>query len=156
MAHSHYLLLANCTDEQLRRICECRKIPIPQHWEVESEGRVRLLKTMIFHLEDNKRLTNTLADLDSRHLRSLKNLAEYQTPPEAEAQQVLMDLGLILPSTAGWVVIERVADALADFDDGAFNFQGASDLQLLLDRTLRVLPGPHFRAAALHGRASGS
>lgn len=130
MAHSHYLLLANCTDEQLRRICECRKIPIPQHWEVESEGRVRLLKTMIFHLEDNKRLTNTLADLDSRHLRSLKNLAEYQTPPEAEAQQVLMDLGLILPSTAGWVVIERVADALADFDDGAFNFQGASDLQL--------------------------
>jgi len=130
MAHSHYLLLASCTDEQLRRICECRKIPIPQHWEAESEGRLRLLKTMIFHLEDNKRLTNTLADLDSRHLRSLKSLAEYQVPPEAEAQQVLADLGLILPSAEGWVVIERVADALADFDDGAFNFQGASDLEL--------------------------
>lgn len=130
MVHSHYQLLASCTDEQLRRICECRKIPIPQHWEAEPEGRVRLLKTMVFHLEDNKRLTNTLADLDSRHLRSLKNLAEYQTPLEEEARQVLADLGLILPSSGGWIVTERVADALADFDEGAFNFQGATDLQL--------------------------
>jgi hypothetical protein len=124
MPHSHYLLLANCTDEQLRRICESRKIPIPQHWEAESEGRVRLLKTMIFHLEDNKRLTNTLADLDGRHLQALKALAEYTTPPEAEAQQVLADLGLILPDGNGWTVAERIADALADFEEGAFNFQG--------------------------------
>ncbi len=128
--HSYYLLLASCTDEQLCRICECRRIPIPQHWEAEAEGRVRLLKTMVFHLEDNKLLTNTLADLDSRHLRSLKNLAEYQTPLEADAQRLLADLGLILPSSDGWIVTARVADALADFDDGAFNFQGAVDLQL--------------------------
>ena len=128
--HSHYLLLASCTDEQLRRICECRRIPIPQHWEAEAEGRVRLLKTMVFHLEDNKLLTNTLADLDSRHLRSLKNLAEYQTPLEEDAQRLLADLGLILPCSDGWIVTTRVADALADFDDGAFNFQGAIDLQL--------------------------
>ncbi len=130
MPHSHYLLLANCTDEQLRRICEYRRIPIPQHWEAETEGRVRLLKTMVFHLEDNKRLTNTLADLDSKHLRSLKNLAEYGTPPEEEARRILVDLGLILPSGNQWTVAERTADALADFDDGAFNFQGDADLKL--------------------------
>ena len=130
MVHSHYLLLAGCTDEQLRRICELRKIPIPQHWEVEAEGRVRMLKTMVFHLEDNKGLTNTLADLDSRHLRSLKNLAEARIQPDDEARPVLADLGLILPSAEGWVVTERVADALADFDEGAFNFQGAADVQL--------------------------
>ena len=129
MPHSHYLLLANCPDEQLRRICETRRIPIPQHWEAEAEGRVRLLKTMVFHLEDNKRLTNTLADLDSRHLRALKNLAEYGTPPEDGAQKILADLGLILPSGRGWSVAERVADALADFEDGAFDFQGEAELQ---------------------------
>lgn len=130
MVHSHYLLLAGCTDEQLRRICECRKIPIPQHWEAEAEGRVRMLKTMVFHLEDNKGLTNTLADLDSRHLRSLKCLAEDHLVPEEETRRVLSDLGLILPAPDGWVVTERVADALADFDEGAFNFQGEADLRL--------------------------
>ena len=128
--HSHYLLLAGCTDEQLRKICELRRIPLPQHWEVEAEGRVRMLKTMVFHLEDNKRLTNTLADLDSRNLMALKNLAENQQQPCGETERVLADLGLILPSPAGWTVAERVADALADFDDGAFNFQGDAGVQL--------------------------
>lgn len=131
MPLSHYLLLSNCIDEQLRRICERRRIPVPQHWEDEDEGRVRLLKTMVFHLEDNKRLTNTLADLDSRHLRALKALAEDGTAPEPEAERVLADLGLILPGKDRWVVAERTADALADFDDGAFNFQGDAGIELM-------------------------
>lgn len=130
MPRSHYQLLSNCTDEQLRRICEFRKIPIPQHWEAEAEGRVRLLKTMVFHLEDNKRLTNTLADLDSRHLRALKVLAEMGEAPEEATRQRLMDLGLVLPDGEDCTVTERVADALADFDDGAFNFQGEADMEL--------------------------
>lgn len=109
---------------------------MPQHWEGESEGRIRLLKTMVFHLEDNKRLTNTLADLDSCHLRALKTLAEEGFAPEPDVERVLANLGLILPGEAGWTVAERTADALADFDEGAFNFQG--------DTGLRLLPPPPF------------
>jgi len=127
MVHSHYLLLASCTDEQLRRICVGRKIPVPEHWEGESEGRVRMLKTMVFHLEDNKSLINTLADLDGRHLRALKNLAQDQLPPDEDAQRVLADLGLILPSPGGWVVTDRITDALADFAEDAFDFQRPGD-----------------------------
>ena len=72
MPLSHYQLLARCGDEQLQRICARRKIPAPQHWEEDPEGRMRLLKTMAFHLEDHKRLSNTLADLDTRRLVALK------------------------------------------------------------------------------------
>ncbi len=123
MAQTHYLLLSNCSDEQLRRICERRKLPLPQHWEEEPEGRVRLLKTMVFHLEDNKQLTNVLADLDSAHLKALKRLAEDGVAPSEAHIPLLTDLGLILPSGKGWGIASRLADALADFDESALNFQ---------------------------------
>ena len=123
MAQTHYLLLSNCSDEQLRRICERRKLPLPQHWEEEPEGRVRLLKTMVFHLEDNKQLTNVLADLDSAHLKALKRLAEDGVAPAEAHVPLLTDLGLILPSEKGWAVASRLADALEDFDESALNFQ---------------------------------
>ena len=130
MPHSHYQLLTNCSDDQLRRICERRKLPIPQHWEDESEGRMRLLKTMVFHLEDNKRLTNTLADLDGKYLLALKNLAEQGMRLDDETQALLMDLGLLLPFEGDWIIPERVTDALADFDECAFDFQGDGQLQI--------------------------
>jgi hypothetical protein len=123
MGPSHYQLLANCTDEQLRLICDRRKLPLPQHWEEGAEGRVRLLKTMVFHLEDNKRLSNTLLDLDSGHLRALKQLAEHDAQPDDQNAPELAALGLILPDGGIWRVAERVADALADFGDDAFSFQ---------------------------------
>ena len=75
MTLTHYQLLSNCSDEQLRTICERRRLPIPIRWEDGAEGRVRLLKTMVFHLEDHKRLADTLADLDSGSLVALKHLA---------------------------------------------------------------------------------
>jgi hypothetical protein len=130
MARTHYQLLSGCTDAQLRMICERRKVPIPQNWEDEPEGRVRLLKTMVFHLEDNKQLTNTLADLDGSYILALKNLAENREVPEGKAQEVLADLGLLLPCEGSWTIAERVADALADFDEGALNFQGSQTLVL--------------------------
>ena len=123
MGPSHYQLLANCTDEQLRQICERRKLPLPQHWEEGAEGRMRLLKTMVFHLEDNKRLSNTLLDLDSGRLRALKQLAEAGVQPDAQTRQGLAELGLILPDGDIWRVAGRVADALADFGEDAFAFQ---------------------------------
>ena len=130
MGPSHYQLLANCTDEQLRLICERRKLPLPQHWQEGPEGRMRLLKTMVFHLEDNKHLTNTLLDLGSRQLRALKALAEEEQQPDPEIQDELAGLGLILPDGAAWRVAGRVADALADFDDGAFSFQSEAGVTL--------------------------
>jgi hypothetical protein len=130
MAQTHYQLLSNCTDEQLRRICERRKLPLPQHWEEGGDGRVRLLKTMVFHLEDNKHLTNTLADLDSSHLRALKRLAEDGAQPAESFTSLLADLGLILPVPGGWCLVERVADALADFDDSALSFQAEPSVRI--------------------------
>jgi hypothetical protein len=123
MGPSHYQLLANCTDEQLRKICAKRKLPVPQHWQEGPEGRMRLLKTMVFHLEDNKHLTNTLLDLGGRQLKALKGLAELGEQPAAELQEELAELGLILPDGDCWRVAGRIADALADFDDTAFAFQ---------------------------------
>jgi len=123
MAQTHYQLLSNCSDEQLRRICERRKLPLPQHWEEGPEGRVRLLKTMAFHLEENRNLTNALADLDGEHLKALKRLAEDGVQPPESLVPALADLGLILPSAAGWGLATRIADALADFDDSALSFQ---------------------------------
>jgi Helicase conserved C-terminal domain len=131
MARSHYQLLSSCTDDHLRRICHRRKLPIPQHWEDGADGRMRLLKTMVFHLEDNKQLTNTLADLDSGYILALKNLAEHETLPEAAALQELIDLGLILPFEGGWTIAERVVDALADFDEGSLDFQAHPDVQMV-------------------------
>ncbi|MDP2877321.1 MAG: helicase-associated domain-containing protein [Holophaga sp.] len=130
MAQTHYRLLSNCTDAQLRIICERRKLPLPQHWDESPEGRVRLLKTMVFHLEDNKQLTNTLADLDGAHLKAIKRLAEDAAQPEEIFVPLLADLGLILPDTDQWGLAERVADALADFDDGALSFQAEPSVVL--------------------------
>ena len=76
MLQSHYQLLSNCTDEQLARICEKRKLPIPHRWDDGPEGRKRLLKTMVFHLEDHRCLTDTLADLGTEGLLALKHLVE--------------------------------------------------------------------------------
>jgi len=131
MGLSHYQLLANCTDAQLRLICQRRKLPLPQHWQEGPEGRMRLLKTMVFHLEDNKHLTDTLLDLDGRQLRALKSLAETGLQPELELEEDLMALGLILPEGGSWQVASRVADALADFDDSAFAFAAAATVELL-------------------------
>ena len=88
MGPSHYQLLANCTDERLRQICERRKLPLPQFWQEGPEGRMRLLKTMVFHLEDNKHLTNTLLDLGSQdgtyiNGRLIKNQQSPLNPGDA-------------------------------------------------------------------------
>lgn len=131
MPRSHFQLLSNCPDAQLRRICERRKIPLPQHCDEGSEGRLRLLKTMVFHLEENRALTNTLADLGSSNLRALKQLAEANVQPADGVAQDLLDLGLLLPLDGTYVVPERVADALVDFDDAALAFQEGSPEQLL-------------------------
>ena len=130
MPLSHYQLLSNTSDEHLRRICENRKVPIPQRWEDEPEGRVRLLKTMVFHLEDHKQLSSALADLESRDLLVLKHLVEEGTQPAEGSQNRLADLGLILPDKGPWAVAERVADALADFDDHSLSFQCPPDALL--------------------------
>jgi hypothetical protein len=131
MGPSHYQLLANCTDEQLRQICERRKLPLPQHWQEGPEGRMRLLKTMVFHLEDNKHLTNTLLDLSSPQLRALKGLTETGEQPAEAVRDELAGLGLILPDGDLWRVAGRVADALADFDDSAFSFQAEPGIELI-------------------------
>lgn len=130
MALTHYQLLSNCSDEQLRTICERRRLPIPLRWEDEAEGRVRLLKTMVFHLEDHKRLADTLADLDSGSLVALKHLAGEGVMPASPVVESLHALGLILPDGEDWAVAERVADALDDFDDGALNFQAPTEVKL--------------------------
>ncbi|HEY3401635.1 MAG TPA: helicase-associated domain-containing protein [Geothrix sp.] len=130
MAFTHYQLLSNCSDEQLRTICERRRLPIPLRWEDGVDGRVRLLKTMVFHLEDHKRLSDTLADLDSGSLVALKHLAGEGLIPPPETIEVLRNLGLVLPDGKGWTVAERVADALDDFDDGALNFQAPAEVKL--------------------------
>lgn len=130
MPLTHFQLLSNCSDEQLRTICERRHLPIPIRWEEGAEGRMRLLKTMVFHLEDHKRLSDTLADLDSASLVALKHLAAEGALPPPELLQSLGDLGLILPEGPGWVVAERVADALDDFDDGDFSFQAPPEVKL--------------------------
>ncbi len=130
MPLSQYNLLSNCTDEHLRRICEHRKLPIPQRWEEGPGGRVRLLKTMAFHLEDHKQLSNTLADLESKDLLALKHLVESGVLPIPDLAVRLADLGLIFPIGEGWSVAERVADALADFDDHSLSFQGAPEALL--------------------------
>jgi len=130
MSLSHYQLLCLCTDEQLQKICERRKLPVPKHWQEAPEGRTRLLKTMVFHLEDNKQLTNTLLDLDSAQLRLLKNLAETGAQPGDALQGDLADLGLIFRAEEGWTLAARVADALADFDDSAFCFQAGPEVEV--------------------------
>lgn len=130
MPQSHYQLLAQCADEDLLTICARRRVPVPQNWQENAEGRVRLLKTMVFHLEDNKRLTDTLADLDSGRLRALKALVETDTQPEPGVAECLFHLGLLLPAPEGWRVAERIADALADFDEGALDFQAGPDVIL--------------------------
>jgi hypothetical protein len=92
---------------------------------------MRLLKTMVFHLEDNKRLTDALLDLGGRQLRALKTLAEMGAQPELELQDDLAALGLILPDGGGWQVAGRVADALADFDEAAFSFAAEASVELV-------------------------
>jgi hypothetical protein len=91
---------------------------------------MRLLKTMVFHLEDHKRLSDTLADLGSSSLVALKQLVNNGTEPEALVIEALRDLGLILPTGTGWAVAERVADALEDFDEGALSFQAPAEVKL--------------------------
>jgi hypothetical protein len=130
MTNSYFQLLSQCSDFQLRRICELRKLPIPNGWSDSAEGRHRLLKTMVFHLEDNKRLINTIAALPSSALRALKNLAEKSAIQDHSLIQELFNLGLVFPDADKYVVPERVGDALADFDDGAFNFQTESEIDL--------------------------
>jgi hypothetical protein len=130
MPHTHFQLLSNCSDERLRTICERRRLPIPIRSEDGPESRLRLLKTMVFHLEDHKRLADTLADLDNPSLRALKHFASEGLCPTGAELETLQDLGLILPDGDGWTMASRVADALEDFDDGALNFQAAPEVKL--------------------------
>ena len=130
MTRTHFQLLSNCSDEQLRAICERRRLPIPMRWDDGAEGRLRLLKTMVFHLEDHKRLSDTLADLDSVSLVALKHLAGEGTLPDPGILGPLVQLGLVLPDGAAWAVAERVADALEDFDDGALSFTAPAEVRL--------------------------
>ena len=132
-AQNHFQLLSHCTDEQLRTICERRKLPIPLRWDDGADGRKRLLKTMVFHLEDHKQLTDTLADLRSGALVALKHLAHEGEQPEAALAAELLGLGLILPTEAegtAYAMAERVADALEDFDDTALNFAASEGVKL--------------------------
>ena len=41
MTHTHFQLLSNCSDEQLRTICERRRLPIPIRWEDGSSSSSR-------------------------------------------------------------------------------------------------------------------
>ena len=132
-SQNHFQLLSHCTDEQLRTICERRKLPIPLRWDEGADGRKRLLKTMVFHLEDHKHLTDTLADLRSGALVALKHLAHEGEQPEVSLAAELLALGLILPTEPGgaaFAMAERVADALEDFDDSALNFAAAEGVKL--------------------------
>jgi len=130
MPLSHFQLLTTCSDDQLQRICERRRLPLPTRWEDGPEGRKRLLKTMAFHLEDNRHLTDILADLESPVLLALKHLSVSGAQPEASMGQELMDLGLALPKDDLLVVPERVADALEDFDERALSFQADTAITL--------------------------
>ena len=91
---------------------------------------MRLLKTMVFHLEDHKRLSDTLADLDSESLVALKHLASDGIVPASPMIESLRDLGLALPTDTSWAVAERVVDALEDFDEGALSFQAPVEVKL--------------------------
>ena len=101
MAPSHYQLSATAPTTNCAQICQRRKLPVPQYWQEGPEGRMRLLKTMVFHLEDNKQLTNTLLDLDGRKLAALKSLAEDGRAARGGVQEELLALGLILPDGGG-------------------------------------------------------
>ncbi|HJW09030.1 MAG TPA: helicase-associated domain-containing protein [Holophagaceae bacterium] len=130
---SHYQLLSHCSDDQLRLICEKRRLPIPVRWEDDAEGRKRLLKSLVHHLEDHKRLSDTLADLGSEGLVALKHLVEKDAAPPDPIRSELAALGLILPEAPGsmvLVVAERVADALEDFDESALSFQASQAVKL--------------------------
>ncbi len=133
----HYQLLSNCSDEQLQVICERRRLPIPIRWEEGPEGRKRLLKTMVFHLEDHHRLADALADLDSEALVALKRFVSEGDLPRPELLAALSQLGFLLPEGDGWAIPERVADALEDFDAGALSFQAPEDIRLLPARPYR-------------------
>lgn len=131
MAPTYFQLLSQCSEEQLQRICEHRKLPVPNGWNDSDEGRHRLLKTMVFHLEDNKRLINAIADLPSSALKALKSTIAERGKHDYGMVQGLFDLGLAFPEaagTGGWIVPERVGDALADFDDTALSFQAESGI----------------------------
>ncbi|HJU83569.1 MAG TPA: helicase-associated domain-containing protein [Holophagaceae bacterium] len=137
---SHYQLLSHCSEDQLRVICEKRRLPIPVRWEGDSDGRKRLLKTMVFHLEDHKHLGDTLADLGSEGLVALKQLVEKDVLPPEPIRSELAALGLLLPDAPGsgtLVVAERVADALEDFDESALSFQA--------DQGVQLQPAPPYR-----------
>ena len=108
MPLTYYRLLSSCTDDQLRLICERRKLPVPARWEEDAEGRTRLLKTMAYHLEDNRQLTNTLADLDSGRLRELKRLAAGEA---AQDDAAVKDLMAARPVLAARLVASRMDGA---------------------------------------------
>jgi hypothetical protein len=89
---------------------------------------------MVFHLESNKQIINTLADLPTDSLCALKAMFEKNLAPDGGLIRELSDLGLLFQDAEGWVVPERVGDALEDFDEGAFSFQ-ANDEIVLQDTT---------------------
>jgi len=132
MPSTYFQLLSRCPDERLKKICEMRRLPLPNGGNGSPDARHRLLKTMEFHLESNKLLVNAIADLPSGALCALKAMAERGVLPDEVTLSHLFDLGLALPGdvTAAWEVPERVGDALADFDEGALAFQAEDGVYL--------------------------
>jgi hypothetical protein len=131
MASSYFQLLSLCPDERLKKICETRRLPVPNGIDGSPESRHRLLKTMEFHLESNKLLVGAIAGLPSGALRALKAMAGGGAPPDEGTLMRLFDLGLALPGGGAWEVPGRVGDALEDFDDGALSFQAEGGADLL-------------------------
>ncbi|MCL1892701.1 MAG: helicase C-terminal domain-containing protein [Holophagaceae bacterium] len=130
MGMNYFQLLSQCSEEQLKRICERRRLPVPNSCNGSDDGKYRLVKTMEFHLDDNKRLINAIADLPSSGLIALKSMVAEKKLPEDSLTRELFDLGLIFPCSDGWVVPDRVGDSLADFDNGALSFQAGEGITL--------------------------
>jgi hypothetical protein len=139
MTTPYFQLLSACSEERLKRICELRKLAVPNGWNDTGDGRHRMLKTMVFHLEDNKSLTNAIAGLPSGTLKALKSLAAENMVADEGTLQCLFDLGLAFPEggesngipCGNWTVPERVGDTLADFDDAVLDFQAEGEVALL-------------------------
>lgn len=105
-------------------------MPVPNGWNHPNEGRHRLIKTMVFHLEDHKRLINAIADLPSSTLKALKSMIVEGSSADGGLIRQLFNLGLVFPDAENWVVPEQVGDALADFDDSALSFQAENEIQM--------------------------
>lgn len=107
MARTHYQLLARMLDEHLRTICARRKLPFPNVEDGPDGLRSLLRSWSLPSEEDNKQLTNTLADLDGALVMTLKNLVDQDLQPSESAARELADAD-ILPSSGRWTIARSV------------------------------------------------